>query len=213
MFKTSAYYLPSEEDWGSTAVVPIPAAEWTGAEYLSTNEGFYNNNVETAQTASESFLYHRDAVCTQGSGRLKNGSYISCIGDTSQWTDIATGAVREQIKFTWAPPGRISRLTPFETVAVCPTGQIPYPMLDNAGNLQGETPQLKLEGEGIESFFRNRGKDNIVEVVDVGEGLCPENNNWGRPLIDIYIGVGVQAYNSSYLDAINAGDTTVYIKR
>ncbi len=107
-------------------------------------------------------------------------------------------------------------MNPLETVAVCPQnmgGLIPHPNLDNAGNLVGDTPTIKLEGDAIENFFSTQGKDNILEVVDVGEGLCPQFNEWNKFLIDIYIGVGDTAFDTHYLRAVNTGEMTVYIKR
>jgi hypothetical protein len=205
VFKASAYYLPYEGDYPPTNEVPIPAAQV--ANYLSkTQDGFfYHNDIAMAQTAYGGFLYDSEGVCLQGSGQLRNGRYISCVAPP--------GTPRENIKFDWTPLGRTENLVPFETVAVCSGGSIPHPTLDNAGNLQGETPELKLEGEGVENYFRSRGKDNIVKVTDVGEGLCPGGNPWGQYLIDIYIGVGDAAFNAHYLDAVNAGEMTVYIKR
>lgn len=219
MFESSAYYIPYEGDpaWAGGTKVPIPAEDWVvetyGVHYLSENEGRYNDNDDPnkAHYASETFLYDSVSVCQQGSGKLETGACISCVADTRQWTGVATGPIRDAIKFDWAPTGRIQSLKPLETVAVCPGGPIPHPTLDINGNLQGEIPTIKLVGAGIEKFFTDRGKDNIVEVVDVGEGLCSPGHN--KDSIDLYIGEGADNYTSHYFAAVDAGDITAYLKR
>jgi hypothetical protein len=209
VFKTSAYYIPFEGDYYEADEVPILAADWYEATYLSINEGYVNNDINMAQKANRDFLFDQDGIVLQGTGKLRNGYYISSISPR--------GTSSENMRFSWAPQERIEKLNPLETAAVCPQnmgGLIPHPNLDPVtGKLDGETSTIKLEGEGIENFFSSRGKDNVLEVIDVGEGLCPETNPSGLPLIDIYMGVGISAYNAHYVDAVNAGEMTVYIKR
>ncbi len=208
VFKASAYYTPLESDYYETDEVPILAAEWTGYKYLSVNEGYYNNDIDMAQKAYSNFLFDQYGIVLQGTGQLRNGYYISSISPM--------GTSSEDMRFSWAPKGRIEQLNPLEVGAVCPQnmgGLIPHPNLDNDGNLEGKIHSIKLEGEGIENFFSSRGKDNILEVIDVGEGLCPDTNPSGLPLIDIYMGIGISAYDAHYIDAVNAGEMKVSIRR
>jgi hypothetical protein len=123
-----------------------------------------------------------------------------------------TDEIRDEINFFWASQDRISRLSPLETAAVCQGGAIPHPTLDISGNLQGETSTIRLDGEGIESFFTTRGKDNIVEVVDVGDKLCAQNNEYGMDVIDIYLGEGAASLQH-FAPVVQAGEMAVYLKK
>ncbi len=77
VFKTSAYYIPFEGDYYETDEVPILAAEWYGVKYLSTNEGYVNDDINMAQKAYSNFLFDQDGIVLQGTGKLRNGYHIS----------------------------------------------------------------------------------------------------------------------------------------
>lgn len=170
-----------------------------------------------AQYANENFLYSYASVCKQGSGKLVSGAPITCTTPVT-WEGVAPESLRPNIKFQWGSYDRINNMKPYETVAVCPSylgGKIPHPTLDNSLNLTGPRSKLWLTGTGIEEYFENHGaSDSVVEVIDVGEGLCAENK------IDIYIGDGLAALSYGYDDLVNGtsqGSITtemdVYIQR
>lgn len=115
-------------------------------------------------------------------------------------------------KFDWTPQGLSESLEALETVAVCLGGNIPHPSPSLDGtSLDGPTPKLRLVGGGIESIFTAAGKDNIVKVVDSGEGLCAQNNPIGQQ-IDIFIGYGSQAYNQYFINIVQTSEMQVYLE-
>jgi hypothetical protein len=225
-YKPSAYVINVENDFLGGDTLPIKANPpegvfqpgYNGPAYLSARGyGYYTSDENGAQKANEKFLYSYASVCLQGTGKLTSGLPITCTAPVT-WEGVAPESLRPYIKFQWGSKDRISKMEPYETVAVCPTykgGKIPHPTLDNSLNLIGPRPRLWLTGTGIENYFISHGAtDSIVEVVDVGEGLCSENK------IDIYIGDGLSALAFGYDDLVNgtaAGSITsemdVYIEK
>jgi RHS repeat-associated protein len=150
----------------------------TNGEYLlkSTYLGFTNNASE-AQKAYSSFLYDPAGLCWQGSGKLENGLYISCVDEVTNITG-----------FNWYPPEHMNRLSnPLETVAIC---GISYLTPFRQGDI--------LEIPAITALAQNNGKTGFFKVVDVGGNLCEAKDQYGnivkRDTLDIYAGEGSSAY-------------------
>lgn len=173
----SAYYTVLESDYVGGKVA-ILVTEKNGrrqevGDYLIRQEELrervkYTDFITSAQTARSDFLYDPDGVCTQGSGRLENGLYISCVDVINNITG-----------FDWLPEEKISNVInkPLEVVAICPIEtSTPFRQGDVI-----EIPALKAH---LQSF----GKDEFLTVADTGGGLCATDGH--SDSLDIYIGVG-----------------------
>jgi len=202
---TSGYYIPTESqarEYGGGLDIPIPAPDWAGADlYLAQNptpsKQFSHNWAEDLpQKANEFLLYDHDYTCLQGSGKLDNGGYITCQNPDKLWWSkpaYAGDSIRERVSFLWADTnqtGLITSLNAFNTVAVCPGSQLQ----------SGDKIQLVgLVGDPMKKLQEKKNTEAIFTVVDVGEGLCPQNSIDGKSRIDIFTGEGAAAYYDAVL--------------
>ncbi len=100
---------------------------------------------------------------------------------------------RDRVAFRWAnteDKQLIDSLESFKTVAVYGTS-----------SLNGTIQLRGLPGESMDKLQQHGNPDAIFEVVDVGEGLCPKNNQAGMNYIDIFTGIGEAeaAFNDTWL--------------
>lgn len=142
-FNLSAYYRPHESQFVKEPRTPVPSVRGgylaqRGLDLEKPNEG-------GVLLASWHFLFDKDAVCMNGSGRILDGRVISC--------DPKTG------RFDWSSAG-LHRA--FKTVAMF-TGSTRF--------WEGETlyiPELvRFLGKWDPSF-----RDGTLQVTDVGGGLA-----------------------------------------
>ncbi len=185
-FNMSAYYITLESEY-SGKKVPIPSAhtKWANAGlYLSSTPKYYWNEPGGAQMAKEDFLYEATGLCYQGSGKLENEQYISCVTHVD-WTGIASVERRRAfpdiemrqpaksfIGFEW---GGSKVLSPFETVAVCTVSKY---------FTEGDT----LIIPELQPYLRQNGGSGVLEVTDRGGALCKSPES-----IDLYVGEGNHA--------------------
>ena len=145
-----------------------------------------------AQYANESLLYNRSYTCLQGSAQLDNLHYIACDTDYTWngfYKDDVNHTREDLIGFRWVledEDSLLNKLEPFKTVAVCPSSAL-------KGTIQLEG----LPGEALTMLKTHGNPDAIFEVIDIGYGLCRDNNEEGVEMIDIFTGIGEQAYDDT----------------
>jgi hypothetical protein len=208
---TSGYYIPTESQartyYGGNDF-PVPAPTWVEDKHTFLIE--YNsiesaNNAGVAwsknwadgwpaQYANEVLLYDYNYTCLQGSAQLDNGHYISC-DTTYTWdgffADDSEHTREDLIGFRWASEDEgslLDSLIPFKTVAVCDTSA-----------LNGTIKVTGLPEEAKAKLREHGNPDAIFEVKDVGQGLCPKNSKDGNTYIDIFTGLGKEAYDDTWL--------------
>ena len=220
-FIVSAYYIPLEEQYGDdSAMWPIYAVAHgqPGCKVVLSTSHKNGGNPYACEGDSEhtlkarwEFLYDRKVtvgsnprdgagVCVQGTGKLKNGEYISCVAPPN--------ILDEDVRFDWQLPEKVSILQnsvrPFDTVAVCynkSTGQesVLHPYMGK----EIVIPELK-------SYLQDHHADTTLTITDTGEGLCT-----GQPeTLDIFVGEGQDGLNA-YYEAIRPPtprEVTVYLK-
>jgi RHS repeat-associated protein len=203
-FDMSGYYFPREEDWRGKQR-PIRAhpeyfyryfPQSTPLGYLKeTGPGSYEYTTgESIQTAKEGFLYSNESVCMQGTGRLRNGKYISC-GTSVTWQGVAPRNVQSDIRFWWNID--VSKHRPFVTVAVC-KGTI-----DHTSGIRIFIPELM---QLLESY--DPGNPGWLEVNDTGGRLCHPPING----IDLFTGTGEAEAYPAVLAAIAIKTVHAYTK-
>jgi hypothetical protein len=175
----SAYYIPCEDqpEFAGGAKVPIRAIAGKGGSYLR-NTGLYGDDVQEAQKANENFLYSRESVCMQGTGRLSDGRYIKCTTVSVNWDGVQPRNQRGGIGFYWKVTQSLTNLRAFKTVAkwqrstLVPLGSRIY------------IPELVNYLAHWDSNFTN----GILEVTDKGGGLyCEETDT---ETLDLFTGEG-----------------------
>lgn len=194
----STYYTVLESDYHSTGKSPIKTNrtkfDLTGMRFLTKGRfGSYTLVESAAQLAESVFLYDPGGLCTQGSGKLDNGMYISC-------TDLPSNI--PHVGFEWLfrdDEQAQTEIIALETVAIC--------------NKKDKTPFRQgdvLEIPEISPYMRLHGVDEFLTVTDVGSGLCRGGDR--KDTLDIYLGLG----RATYLEhrfLISISETTVYIYR
>ncbi len=125
----------------------------------------YTNFVSSAQTAKGDFLYDPTGLCVEGSGKLENGLYISCVDNPNHITG-----------FDWLPDNQVNNVIshPLEVAAFCKT---------SATFQKGDV----IEIPDLQNIMINYEKNDFFTITDTGEGLCTGNPNGS---LDIYAGEG-----------------------
>jgi hypothetical protein len=186
----SAYYIPMENQY-SGGTVPIPSAytKWSIGLYLSDlGPNFYYSDPDYTQRAKANFLYDASGICEQGSGKLDNELYISCVTHVD-WDGIASESRQKQrepresfIGFEW----KLDReLIPYGTVARC----------NNATAILSENDKLYIPE--LQSYLKGNGGNGILKVTDTGGDLCSSPET-----LDLFVGEGY-AGHTAYLEFMN----------
>lgn len=196
----SAYYTVLEKDYAG-GKTPILVTEKNNrrqsvGKYLIRKEELrenvkYTNFESSAQKAKSDFLYDPEGLCFQGSGRLENDLYISCVDPVANITG-----------FDWLPQEKVDNVMkrPLEVVAICPHEHLtPFK--------QGDVVEIPALKSHLQSF----GKDEFLTVTDTGGGLCATDGH--SETLDVYMGAGQTAYDAHYLPIRGIDDTTVNIYR
>ena len=209
----SAYYTVLEEDEENlnySDEIYVPASKNQSGNvktYLLANQfNVYTTYSGNALMADKYFLYNPGGLCTQGIGKLNDGSgmYISLNYDCHTWTYFETPP--EDIGFEWkyrSDAEHNSILKPFETVAVCDP--------NNGGSFNiGDTIAIPYLKDKVPN-----NHDEYFTVTDTGGGLCKTEKH-PRETIDIYVGIGNVArddINYGTDNYIGIDDVDVFVYR